>query len=156
MIRPYQPGDHEAIAEIFTRAIHEVASEHYSSQQCREWSDRKSNPEHWRQRCEIKQPLVYVIDDEIAGFLEADPDGHLDCLYVHPLHGRRGVATALVQYAIGSCFASGLKRLDVEASHCARPLFTKFGFTTLKENVVVIGDEELVNFSMELRKRMTS
>jgi ribosomal protein S18 acetylase RimI-like enzyme len=152
MIRLYKPGDHTAIAEIFSRAIHEVAAEHYTPQQCQAWSGRKPNPEHWRQRCETKQPLVYVIDEEVAGFLEVDPDGHLDCLYVHPSYARRGVATALVRQAIKTCFDSGVERVYVEASYCARPLFEKLGFATVKENLVTIGGEELVNFVMELRE----
>lgn len=151
MIRHYQPGDHSAIAEIFTRAIHEVASEHYTPQQCQAWSDRKQNPEHWLRRCETKQPLVYVIDGEVAGFLEVDPDGHLDCLYVHPRYARRGVATALVRQAIEACTKNGIERVYVEASHCARPLFKTLGFEVVSENLVRIGEVEMVNFLMELR-----
>jgi ribosomal protein S18 acetylase RimI-like enzyme len=151
MIRAYQHGDHVAIAEIFTRAIHEVASSCYTPAQCLAWSDRKPNPAHWEQRCETKRPLVYVVNGDIAGFLEVDPDGHLDCLYVHPSHGRRGIATELVRHAVDACFAKGLSRVYVEASHCARPLFEKLGFATLHENRVRIGDQELVNYSMELR-----
>ncbi|QDV74454.1 GNAT family N-acetyltransferase [Botrimarina mediterranea] len=151
MIRPYQPGDHEAIAEVFTRAIHEIASQRYTTRQCEAWSGRKPNPEHWRQRCDTKQPLVYVVDGQVAGFLELDPDGHIDCLFVHPAHGRRGIASALVRRAIETCVAKGLPLVYVEASLCARPLFEAMRFVTLRENVVRIGDEKLVNFSMELR-----
>ncbi len=151
MIRRYQTGDHVAIAAIFTRAIHEVASRNYTPQQCQAWADRKPDAEHWAERCELKQPLVYVADEKVVGFLEVDPDGHLDCLYVHPAYGRRGIATALVRQAIATCFAKGLERIEVEASYCARPLFEKLGFVTVRENVVPIGDQRLVNYSMELQ-----
>lgn len=149
-IRIYQRGDHAAIAEIFTRAIQETASACYSAEQCQAWSDAKPNPDHWRKRCELKRPFVAVSEDRIAGFLELDPDGHIDCLYVDPDFARQGVATLLARHAITTCFGMGLPRLYVEASHCAKPLFEKLGFVVTAENLVRIRGQELTNFRMEL------
>ena len=59
-VRIYQYGDHAAIAEIFTRAIHETASAFYSPEQCLAWSDPEPNPDHWRKRCELRRPFVAV------------------------------------------------------------------------------------------------
>jgi hypothetical protein len=53
MIRIFQHGDHAAIAEIFTGAVLEIASEVYSSEQCLAWSSREVNYEHWEKRCEL-------------------------------------------------------------------------------------------------------
>jgi putative acetyltransferase len=149
-IRIYQQDDHAAIAEIFCRAIHETASACYSPEQCRAWSDPAPNPDHWRKRCELKRPFVAVSGDRIAGFLELDPDGHIDCLFVHPDFQRQGVATLLTRHAISTCFAMGLPRLYVEASHCAKPLFEKLGFVVTAENLARIRGQELQNFRMEL------
>jgi putative acetyltransferase len=149
-IRIYRHGDHAEIAEIFTRAIHETASECYSPEQCLAWSDPVPNPDHWRKRCELKRPFVAVSDHRVAGFLELDTDGHIDCLYVHPGLQRRGIATRLVQHAIGTCFAMRVPRLYVEASYCAKPLFEKLGFSVIAENLVRIRSQELNNFRMEL------
>lgn len=151
MIRGYQPGDHAAIAEIFTRAIHEIASRDYTPEQCQAWSEKNPNPDHWKRRCELKQPFVFVRDGRIAGFLELDPDGHIDCTYVHPDHQRRGVASALVRHAIDASLARGVPRLHVEASIGARPLFEKLGFTVLDRQTVTIRGVDLVNYRMEYR-----
>ena len=151
MIRIYQHGDHAAIASIFSRAIHEIASSCYSPEQCRAWSDRKPNVEHWRKRCELKRPFVAVVDGAIAGFLELDPDGHIDCAYVNPDFQRQGVMSALVRHAVRTAFEMGRPRVYVEASLCARPLFERAGFAVLTENTVEIKGESLVNYRMELR-----
>ncbi|MBA4020595.1 MAG: histone acetyltransferase [Pirellula sp.] len=151
-IRVFQHGDHPAIAEIFTRAVHEIACEAYTPEQCRAWSDRAPNHEHWRRRCELKRPFVAVADSQMAGFLELDPDGHIDCAYIHPDFQRRGIMTKLVMHAVETCFACNVPRVYVEASYCARPLFEKAGFMLVSENIVTIKGVELTNFRMELKK----
>jgi ribosomal protein S18 acetylase RimI-like enzyme len=153
MIRVFQHGDHVAIAEIFSRAVHEIASEVYSREQCLAWSDIAPNHEHWKRRCELKRPFVFLKGATIAGFLELDPDGHIDCAYVHPDHRRQGVVSALARHAVETCFARGIDRVHAEASLCARPMFEKIGFKTLSGNLVNIRGVELLNFKMERLKR---
>jgi len=150
MIRIYQRGDHVAISEIFPRAIHETASRVYTREQCEAWSERKPNPDHWRRRCELKRPFVAVEDGQVAGFLELDPDGHIDCMYVHPNHQRKGIASSLVAHAVRTCFEFGLRRVFVEASICARPVFEHKGFKVVEERTVVIRGVGLMNYEMEL------
>ena len=152
IIRHYRSGDHATIASIFIRAIHEIACEAYTPEQCLAWSDRKPNPAHWEKRCELKRPFIAEMDGEVAGFLELDPDGHIDCAYVNPDFRRKGVMVALVKYAANVCFSAGVHKVHVDASICARPLFEKAGFTLIRENVVRIGEEELLNYRMELMK----
>jgi ribosomal protein S18 acetylase RimI-like enzyme len=152
MIRIYQHGDHAAIATIFTRAIHEIACEVYTPEQCLAWSGRQPNVDHWRRRCEFKRPFVAVVDHQIAGFLELDTDGHIDCAYINPDFRRRGVMTKLVAHAIETCFNFNVARMYVEASICAKPLFEKAGFSVLCENQVNIHGIALLNYRMELTK----
>jgi GNAT superfamily N-acetyltransferase len=152
MIRIYQHGDHSAIATIFSRAIHEIACEVYTPEQCLAWSAKEPNPEHWKRRCEMKRPFVAVTNSEISGFLELDPDGHIDCAYVNPDYRRRGIMSVLVAHAIETCFAFNLSRLYVEASICARPMFEKAGFAVLSENIVNVKGITLMNYRMELQK----
>ena len=152
MIRLFQPGDHLAIAEIFSRAVHEIACAAYTSEQCLVWSDRQPNAEHWKRRCELKRPFVAIVDQKIAGFLELDPDGHIDCAYIHPDFQRRGIMTALMQHAIQTCFEFNVNRIYVEASICARPMFEKAGFKVVRENIVKVKGVELLNYKMEKLK----
>ena len=91
-----------------------------------------------------------MVDGEIAGFLELDPDGHIDCAYMNPDFQRCGIMTGLVQHAIGVASFMNLSRLYVEASIGARRLFEHLGFAVLTEQEVAIGEEKLVNYRMEL------
>lgn len=150
MIRIYQQGDHIAIAAIFSRAIHEIASEVYSPEQCLAWSAKEPNPEHWKKRCELKRPFVFQAGNQIAGFLELDNDGHIDCAYVNPDFKRQGVMTNLVGHAVSTAFNMNLPKVFVEASICAKPLFEQAGFNIVSENLVEINDVELINYHMEL------
>lgn len=149
MIRIYQHGDHEAIAQIFTRAIHEIASEAYSPEQCLAWSSKNPNPEHWKKRCELKRPFVALAEGVLSGFLELDPDGHIDCAYVNPDFRRRGIISALVRHAVETCTAMNIHRMTVDASICARPLFEHAGFVVICEKTVTIDGVILKNFAME-------
>jgi len=152
IIRPFHQGDHEAIAEIFPAAVHEIASKVYTPEQCLAWSDREPNPEHWRKRCERKRPWVAVVESRIAGFLELDPDGHIDCAYIHPDFQRRGIMSRLVEHAVAACFAAGVDRVYVEASICAKPMFERCGFRATEEREVMIKGVGLLNFHMEKRR----
>lgn len=151
-IRHYRPGDHVGVAEAFTRAIHEIACESYTAEQCAAWADRRPNPEHWRRRCERKRPFIAEVEGHVAGFVELDPDGHLDCLYVSPDFARRGVATALVRHAVDRAWYAGAARMYVEASHCLRPLLEREGFVVVAEQSVDVRGVALTNFRMELRR----
>ena len=152
MIRRYNEGDHVAIAEIFPRAIHDIASEHYTKEQCLAWSEEEPNPESWRQRCAKKKPFVFVQENHVVGFLELEEDGHIDCMYVHPEAKRKGIASALIEHAVRTALQKGKKRIFVEASICAKPVFERKGFRVIKEKEVVIRNERLKNYDMELTK----
>lgn len=155
MIRIFQHGDHLEIARIFCLAVHEIASEVYTEEQCLAWSAKEANYAHWKARCEMKRPFVAVKDGKIAGFLELDPDGHIDCAYVHPKFRRKGIVSALVKHATGTAFLFGLGRVFVDASICARPMFEKLGFQMTREKVAVRNGVGLTNYEMELLKPET-
>ena len=153
MIRVYQHGDHNEIAEIFPRAVHEIACENYTDEQCHAWSGITPNPEHWEKRCAFKRPFVAIRDSRIAGFLELDTDGHIDCAYVDPDFKRCGVMTSLVRHAVRVAFDMNLPRVYVEASICAKPLFMKEGFDVISDKGVEIDGGFLQNYQMELRNQ---
>lgn len=130
-------------------AVHQIASQVYTEAQCLAWADREPNYAHWERRCELKRPFVAMVTGEIAGFLELDPDGHIDCAYINPKYQRRGMMTALVQHAVNTCFAFKVNRVWADASLCARPMFEKAGFTVVNEHQVRIKGVDLINFRME-------
>ena len=149
MIRNYEHGDHEEIAKIFPQAIHQIASEYYTEEQCLAWSEKEPNPLHWEKRCAKKKPFVYLIKGTVVGFIELDPNGHIYCLYEHPNAKRKGIASALIQHVLDVCDEQGIETIYVEASLCARPVFEKIGFKVVEKQEIMIKEETLINYRME-------
>jgi len=149
MIRRYRSGDHLSIAGIYRNAIHRLAAGDYTASQLEAWCGTKTDDDAWRKRCELKQPFVKVLDGRVAGFIELDRDGHIDCTYVDPDFARRGVMSEIMEAVKDEARSLGLTRLFAEVSITARPFFEKHGFRHLRDNEVHIGDVALVNFIME-------
>ncbi|TWT62531.1 GNAT family N-acetyltransferase [Rubinisphaera italica] len=155
MIQHYA-GQSNEIAELFYRSIHEIACSAYSEDQLNAWAPYPIDYDRWKYRCELKRPFLYVIEEQIAGFIELDPDGHIDCHYVHPNFTRRGVATALLNHVMEIALQLEFDRLFVEASHVIRPLYEKQGFTVVKANQVERHGIVLENWIMELPRNPKS
>ncbi len=92
-----------------------------------------------------------LLDDRVVGFMELDPDGHIDCAYTHPDFQGRGVASALYRHLLNRARARKMERLYVEASHHARPFLEHRGFSLLHRNRVDRNGVTLVNRTMELQ-----
>ena len=153
MIRKYQPGDEVAIGRIYYDAVHELTCADYTEAQRKAWAtpiDSDPNWEaKWRQRCERKQPWVAEVDGEIAGFIEFDADGHVDCTYASPTHAGRGHMSAIMERIFEEARQSHLVRLYAEVSLTARPFFERHGFRVTRENPHTVRGVPMLNNLME-------
>ncbi|WP_082482280.1 GNAT family N-acetyltransferase [Methylobacterium sp. Leaf123] len=133
-VRRYAEADLDAVIAIFQSAIRETASVDYDGAQIEAWSrvDRTA----WATQAQRGQRLIAWIGPEAAGFADLEPCGRLAMLYVHPAHGGRGVAKALLRTAEAAAIARGLTGLRTEASLTARPFFAAHGFETIEEETV--------------------
>ncbi len=146
-------GDGEAavvqeIADLFYQAVWRSDDEVYNAEQKAVWAPK---PDYvlWHKRLADKQPWLAKIDQRIAGFIELDPDGHIDCTYTHPDYQGQGVASALYQQLELTASNRDLQRLYVEASIIAQPFFQRWGFSVVKENIIQRDGVTLSNFTME-------
>ncbi|NOK63762.1 MAG: GNAT family N-acetyltransferase [Chloroflexi bacterium AL-W] len=142
-------GDYRRIADIFYDAIHTVATQQYTSEQVHAWAPYPIGYDRWYYRCELKRPFIVCDADTAVGFIELDPDGHIDCHYVHSTWNRRGVGGLLLDHVERVCRALGKPRLYVEASLIAVGLYEQRGFYRVKEQHVVVGSQLLQNFLLE-------
>lgn len=145
----FYTGQYRTIADLFKRSIHEIACTHYTQEQIHAWAPVPIDYEHWRYRCAFKRPFVYLVQEAVAGFIELDHDGHIDCHYVHPDFTRRGIATSLLHHVVDIALKMSLPRLYVEASHLIKPLYLKNGFQCVRANQVVRRGVTLENWIME-------
>ena len=158
MIRRFRTGDEIAICQIFQRAIHELARADYTQEQLNAWASRHTEVDSWRQRCELKRPFVKELDGQVVGFIEFDPDGHVDCTYVDPSYAGRGIMTEVMETIKTEAIEMGLSKLFAEASKTARSFFERNGFVWVRDNRVTIDGISLENFIMEcdLRDKPTN
>lgn len=150
-VRPYRAEDAPGLVTLFRRSVREAAAAHYTAAQRLAWAPDRIDVAAFAARRAGKPTWVAEIAGVLAGFIDLEPDGHIDMLYVSADHQRRGVARMLYRAVEARARGQGFARLDTEASLVARPFFEAQGFTMLAEQTVPRGDQRLTNFRMEKR-----
>ena len=153
MIRKYKPGDELTIGQVYYDAVHQLTREDYTEAQRNAWATTIEGDdawaEKWRRRCDRKQPWVAVVDGEVAGFIEFDADGHIDCTYVSPDYAGKGHMSAIMARIFQEARRSNLIRLYAEVSITARPFFERHGFRVVRDNPHEVRGVPILNYIME-------
>ncbi len=150
-IRTYNSADAEAIAKIFYNTIHSINILDYSEEQVNAWAPYSSVNDYngWQTKLDKIQPFVATISDKVVGFAEFEPNGHIDCFYVHHEYQGKGIGSALMNAIFNKAKEQGIKRIYAEVSITARKFFENKGFRLVKEQKVNIRGVQLTNFIME-------
>ncbi len=154
-IRPYRDEDAEALSEINAAAIAEIGPRAYSPEQVAAWSARHPGSDHFRERVAAGRVILVGADadDRPVAYALIEPDGHVDHLYNHPDHTRRGLATQLLARVETYAAAHGAKRLCTDASDLARPAFERAGYRMTERREFTIPHEgrkvPIHNWAME-------
>ena len=154
-IRPLADGDADGIAAVLADAIRIIGPHAYSAEQVAAWSSRHPGPDAIHARVEKGAAIVLAADaeDRPVAYALLEPDGHLDHLYCHPAHTRRGLAVELLMVAEELARANGCTRLFTEASELARPAFERAGYKVLHRRDFTIEHEGVTvaihNYAME-------
>ena len=148
-VRPYTAADVDELIALFRASVRTVARRDYTLAQVLAWAPDAIDRTGWAARLAASSTWVAALGDRAAGFINLDPDGHLDNLFVHADCQGRGVASLLLRRLEASAVARGLARLFTEASITARPFFERRGFRVITAQTVVRRGEELTNYRME-------
>ncbi|MEO0433058.1 MAG: GNAT family N-acetyltransferase [Cyanobacteria bacterium J06656_5] len=160
-IRKYEPGDELAIGRIYYDAVHQLTRDDYTEEQRNAWATPIEGgdawAEKWRRRCDgeatpleyRKQPWVAVVDGDVAGFIEFDADGHIDCTYVSPKYAGKGYMSAIMERIFQEARRSNLFRLYDEVSITARSFFECHGFRVVRDNPHEVRSVPILNYIME-------
>lgn len=147
IIRKYQPGDFEEIAELFYQTVHTINAKDYTKEQLAVWATGRVDEAAWRKSFLEHETVVAADGDSILGFGDIDvKQGYLDRLYVHKDYQGRGIATAICD-ALETYIGEG--SITTHASITARPFFEKRGYVMLKEQQVERQGIRLTNYVME-------
>ncbi|WP_207779287.1 GNAT family N-acetyltransferase [Zavarzinia aquatilis] len=148
-LRPFAPEDVGPLMALFRDSVRKVARRDYSDEQVRAWAPDEMDIAAFGARLGRQTVLVAIEGEAIAGFAALDGQGHIDLLFVHPDHQRKGAGRLLLQGMEDAARATGLPRLSAHVSLTARPLFEAMGFAALAARQVPLRGQILTNFRME-------
>ncbi len=158
-LRAFREDDAETLAALTLSAIRSVGSARYSSQQIDAWASRHPGPQRFIDRAASGDRIFVATgpEDIAIAYVLLEPEcegrGHLDMLYCHPEHTRRGIADLLLTRANDQARADGVTVLFTEASELARPAFERGGYVvTHRRDFDIEGPDGPVtihNYAME-------
>jgi putative acetyltransferase len=161
MVRDLRHADIPAVISVFRASVRITAHRDYTHEQVVAWAPDEIDVADWAKRYDTRRAWVAEVGagfarasspetgSEIAGFIELEGSNHLDMLYVHPAHQRRGIASVLLRTLESAARELGAGRLRTEASITARPFFERRGFLLVAEQTVALRGQQLINFRME-------
>jgi len=154
-IRPYREDDAETLARVLSEAIRAIGPHAYSEVQVAAWHARHPGADRYRERIRLGDVIFVAADqqDRAVAYVLVEPDGHIDHLYAHPDHTRRGLTGQLLATVEMHARDHGIARLYTEASELARPAFERAGYTATHRREIAIMHEDrevpIHNWAME-------
>ena len=157
IIRDFREDDAPALGLVTREAIVVIGAHAYTPEQVDVWASRHHDATRFVERAGLGHAIWVVVDhaDAPVAYALLEPDGHLDMLYCHPDHTRRGLAGELLAHAEMHARGEGLERLYTEASELARPAFERAGYGVTQRRDFEIegrnGPVAIHNYAMEKR-----
>ncbi|MEE4251377.1 MAG: GNAT family N-acetyltransferase [Alcanivoracaceae bacterium] len=147
-IRPIQPGDAQALRQLFKQSIEQIAARHYEPDAIAAWS-ASADEEDFISGLEQGLTLVATLHGEHAGFAQLHPASHIEMLYLSPDASGLGIASLLYQYLEDEARMAGSRTLTTASSLTAQRFFESVGFQVSKEEMVKRGKVTIKRLSMQ-------
>ena len=152
IVRSYDEQDTEELAKIYYHTIHNINCRDYTKEQLDVWAPETSlQPQGWLKKFQRTNPFVATANEQIVGFAEFEPNGHIDCFYCHYEWVGKGVGSALLNAINEKALEFGVDKIFAEVSITAKPFFEKNEFKVIRKQEVEREGLKLVNFQMEKR-----
>jgi putative acetyltransferase len=150
-IRKYLEKDAQETWQLFFNTVRNINSQDYSIQQLQAWAPDSMDPFIWNKRMSDVLPFIAEVDGIIVGYADLQNDGLIDHFFCHYNYQRQGVGRALMLHILHEGKKRGIKHYFSQVSITARPFFEHFGFKCVKQQLLEVRGEELINFVMEKR-----
>jgi putative acetyltransferase len=154
LIRRYRSGEESYLLDIFYNTIHRVNIRDYSQSQVSAWAPPGLDTDIWRTKIESINPFVAIIDEHIIGYADLQENGLIDHFFCDYRWQRKGVGSLLMAKIHEEALSQGMEYLFSEVSITAKPFYTSHGFIVIKNQMLDIRGEKLINFKME--KQLTN
>ncbi len=152
-VRDFHADYAPALAEIFHRAVHEIARQHYTEEQMHAWSPSVPSPARFIDWGLDGRTFLVALDqtNKPVAFGDLEADGHIDHLFCDPDFAGTGVTARLYHALEERAREQHIALLYVEASEPARRFFLRQGFTTIERRDFEIAGVPIHNYRMEKR-----
>lgn len=139
-IRPAEPEDRAALAELHAASIRRLCAGSYALEQVASWAGL-IRPEIYDEALEHKILLTACADGRPCALGILDPAGaEVDALYVAPEHAGRGAGSALLREMEKRAAREGLAELTVQATLNARDFYARRGYAFVADAEHVLPD----------------
>jgi N-acetylglutamate synthase-like GNAT family acetyltransferase len=147
-VRRYNAGEEQVLWALLYDTVHKVNNKDYTQAQIEAWAPSQWDLSQWKIRLNNTNPLVAVENNQIVGFAELEPNGHIASFYcAHDWQGR-GVGSALLEAIEQEAVKLGISRLFAEVSLTAKGFFDKKGFSVENEQTVSVRGELFINYAV--------
>lgn len=131
-IRRFESGDEETLRTLFYYTVRKICINDYTDAQVSAWAPNIYVAEDWNKKIALLNPFVVLLDGQVVGYADLQPDGYVDHFFCHWQHQGKGVGTALMQQLIAEGARNFNHRLYANVSLTAKPFFERHGFIVAK------------------------
>ncbi len=148
-LRRASAADAPALAELIRSTIRELGPRAYSAEQVAVWSLFPADFDAFCRDLDEGIGLVLETEERLAALSLLHPLDHIALLYTAAPFAGRGFATRLIAATELEARRLGASRLSTEASHLARPVFARCGFSIVRSEYVFRHNVPFKRFVME-------
>jgi len=139
VIRRALSSDADAICAVHVAAIREVCGVSYTPSQVEAWAGSK-RPSRYLEPIATKPFFVAMLDDELVGFANLDPQrAEVQALYIRPDQLRRGIGRQLLGELESCARELTLTRLGLKSSLNAVPFYQALGYVRSDTTSICVG-----------------
>jgi putative acetyltransferase len=150
IIRPYEPRDGNALADVMFRSVRQGALRDYAAVQVEAWLPAPPEAAWFDARARDGRIVLVAVtvDDTVVAFADLEDDGHIDLLYCAPEAIGHGVASRLYDELETLARRHDIAHLYVEASEAARRVLERKGFIVRERRDLERNGVALHNYAM--------
>ena len=148
-VRRYKRGEEPAIWNVYFSATRVSIARDYHQDLIQRWAPQNPDMNQWAERLAQKNPFVALVDDQLVGMAEIEPDGFIDYFYVHPNWQGRGIGKALLERLEAEARSLGISTIFADVSVTAKDFFAARGFVVVESKNNIILGHPAPNFRME-------
>src|SRR6516165_4242228 len=145
-IRRYRLGEERAIWGVYFAATRESIARDYHPDLVERWAPCNQDMKAWGERLGQKNPFIAIVDGQIVGMAEIEPDGFIDDFYVHPRWQHKGIGKALLATLEGEATKAGVRTIFADVSVTAQRFFLSRGFGIVEAKSKVLLGHIAPNF----------